>query len=108
MFKKKPVGVQLSLPIEPQLLPPTPVAKQKYRTSSRCAMVIREWQILLELEGRTWKTLHELAGKTGVSQRTIRRDLAVLEEAGFPLVDDVFDESGRRGWRVADWRKEVA
>jgi len=74
---------------------------------SRGRSVIREWQILRSIEGRAGKTLAELAALHGVHQRTIRRDIQVLEAAGFPVVDE-WTESGRR-WRVVvDWRKEVA
>ena len=72
----------------------------------RNQQVIREWRVLRELEGRVGKTLDELASIAGVSMRTIRRDLDVLQEAGFPIIDQRTD-SGRR-WRVCDWRKEAA
>ncbi len=40
-----------------------------------------------------------LAGDLNVTTRTIRRDLAALQEAGFPLFDER-DEDGRVRWRL--------
>lgn len=40
-----------------------------------------------------------LAGELDVTTRTIRRDLAALQEAGFPLYDERDDE-GRVRWRI--------
>src|SRR5256886_15833634 len=45
-------------------------------------------------------TVDELAGLSGVTTRTIRRDLQALEEAGFPLFDDRSHDDGRTRWRV--------
>ena len=67
---------------------------------ARNAEVIRQWQILREIESRrTGVTIHELARQTSVSTRTIRRDLEALQEAGF----SVFDEGGEnetKRWRL--------
>jgi len=55
----------------------------------RNAEVIRQWQILRAVEAaRTGITIHELARDTGVTTRTIRRDLTALQEAGFALFDE--------------------
>ena len=55
----------------------------------RNAEVIRQWQILREIEGRrTGVTIHELAERVKVTTRTIRRDLQALQEAGFALYDE--------------------
>jgi hypothetical protein len=102
----KRAPVQLALPIGLRPKAPAPVVKPQYQTSERCRQVVREWQILLQLEGRVGKTLGELAAMTEASTRTIRRDLAVLEEAGFPLVNGM-TESGKR-WRVELWRNDDA
>ena len=50
--------------------------------------IVRQWRLLLALEGRTRAlTLTELqaAAGEGVSDRTIRRDLNALAQAGFPI-----------------------
>ncbi|MEQ1758894.1 MAG: transcriptional regulator [Vicinamibacterales bacterium] len=62
--------------------------------------VIRQWKILHGLESsRHGATIDGLAKDVGVTTRTIRRDLAALQEAGFPLYDE-HDEHGRVRWRL--------
>jgi predicted DNA-binding transcriptional regulator YafY len=83
---------------------------------ARNRQVVRQWQIVRQIEGRHGKTLRELAEAFGVTTRTIRRDLEALEEAGFPLVDELEERCGAldypiadaRCWRIVDWRKEAA
>ncbi len=65
----------------------------------RNAEVIRQWTLLKELEGSRTSTIDGLAERTGVSTRTIRRDLIALQEAGFPIYDDT-TEDGRKHWRL--------
>ena len=65
----------------------------------RNAEVIRQWTLLKELEGSRTSTIDGLAERTGVTTRTIRRDLAALQEAGFPIYDDVGDD-GKKRWRL--------
>ena len=54
----------------------------------RHSEIVRQWRILLALEGRsrglTLAEAQEIAGD-GVSDRTIRRDLDALTQAGFPI-----------------------
>jgi predicted DNA-binding transcriptional regulator YafY len=64
----------------------------------RNAEVIRQWSILRDLEASRRQTIDELAARTGVSTRTIRRDLEALQASGFPLFDEVLD--GKRYWRL--------
>jgi len=62
--------------------------------------VIRQWKVLHALESsRHGATIDALAGDLDVTTRTIRRDLAALQEAGFPLYDER-DEDGRARWRL--------
>lgn len=62
--------------------------------------VIRQWKLLHLLEStRHGALLDALAGELDVTTRTIRRDLAALQEAGFPLFDS-HDEDGRVRWRM--------
>ncbi len=66
----------------------------------RNAEVIRQWQILREIEThRTGVTIHELAALTGVSSRTIRRDLQALQEAGFAVYDEG-EENETKRWKL--------
>ncbi len=64
----------------------------------RNAEVIRQWAILRELEASHGATIRRLAETTGVTTRTIRRDLEALQEAGFPIYD-VADDVAKR-WRL--------
>jgi predicted DNA-binding transcriptional regulator YafY len=64
----------------------------------RNAEVIRQWTILRDLEASRRLTIDDLAGRTGVTTRTIRRDLDALQSAGFPLFDEQID--GKRYWTL--------
>jgi predicted DNA-binding transcriptional regulator YafY len=68
----------------------------------RNAEVIRQWNILREIERARGAgvTIDELAASCGVTTRTIRRDLQALEEAGFPLYDDRSRDDGRTRWII--------
>jgi predicted DNA-binding transcriptional regulator YafY len=62
--------------------------------------VIRQWKVLHALESsRHGATIDGLAKDLDVTTRTIRRDLAALQEAGFPLYDER-DDDGRARWRL--------
>jgi len=62
--------------------------------------VIRQWRLLHALESsRHGATIDGLASELDVTTRTIRRDLAALQEAGFALFDERDDE-GRVRWRI--------
>ena len=60
--------------------------------------VIRQWSILRDLEASRRLTIDDLAQRTGVTTRTIRRDLEALQTAGFPLYDEVHD--GKKYWTL--------
>ncbi len=64
----------------------------------RNAEVIRQWSILRDLEASRRVTIDEMAERTGVTTRTIRRDLEALQSAGFPLFDEVHD--GKKYWTL--------
>ena len=62
--------------------------------------VIRQWKVLHALESsRHGAAIDALARELAVTTRTIRRDLAALQEAGFPLYDER-DDDGRVRWRL--------
>jgi predicted DNA-binding transcriptional regulator YafY len=66
----------------------------------RNAEVIRQWQILREIEARrVGVTIHELARLARVSTRTIRRDLQALQEAGFAVFDEG-EENETKRWKL--------
>src|ERR687892_2577459 len=64
----------------------------------RNAEVIRQWSILRDLEASRRLTIDDLSKRTGVTTRTIRRDLEALQSAGFPLYDEVHD--GKKYWTL--------
>src|SRR5688572_31005344 len=64
----------------------------------RNAEVIRQWTILKAMEASRRATIDDLARQTGVTTRTIRRDLDALQEAGFPLFDELHD--GKKFWTL--------
>ena len=70
----------------------------------RNAEVIRQWKILKTIEAGRYTTATEMAKEHGVTERTIRRDIEALQEAGFPLYDDRVD--GRKVWRLVEGFKQ--
>lgn len=97
---KQSAAVQPDLPIFPagRSKVPTP-AGGRGRAFVRLLVELQRLQ-----EGsRKVVTIAQLARETGVSTRTIRRDLEVLQEAGIPLVDEIdpnTDITPVRRWRV--------
>lgn len=66
----------------------------------RNAEVIRQWQILREIESsRIGVTIHELSKLVRVTTRTIRRDLQALQESGFAIYDEGGEQETKR-WRL--------
>jgi predicted DNA-binding transcriptional regulator YafY len=61
--------------------------------------MIRQWTILRLIESSADVTVKRLVQETGVKERTIRRDLAALQEAGFPLYPHE-TEAGPFHWRL--------
>ena len=66
----------------------------------RNAEVIRQWKILKTIEKGRFTSSAKLAADHGVTERTIRRDVEALQEAGFPLYDDRAD--GKKVWRLVE------
>jgi proteasome accessory factor B len=66
----------------------------------RNAEVIRQWKILKRIEAGRYTTSQDLAQEHDVTERTIRRDIEALQEAGFPLYDERVD--GRKVWRLVE------
>ncbi len=60
--------------------------------------VIRQWTLLRQLAASKTNTIPNLAADLHVTTRTIRRDLAALQAAGFPIYDDVVN--GTKFWRM--------
>lgn len=49
---------------------------------------VRQWTLVRLLSGRTGRTLASLKAELGAGKRTVQRDIAVLESAGFPVVSE--------------------
>ncbi|MEO5742008.1 MAG: WYL domain-containing protein [Vicinamibacterales bacterium] len=65
----------------------------------RNAEVIRQWKILRTLDAsRHGESVATLARLCEVTERTVWRDVAALQEAGFPLVDE--KPEGRTKWKL--------
>jgi predicted DNA-binding transcriptional regulator YafY len=73
----------------------------------RNAEVIRQWKILKTIEVGRFTSAGKLAAAYGVTERTIRRDIEALQEAGFPLYDD--RAGGKKVWRLVEgYRQKLA
>jgi predicted DNA-binding transcriptional regulator YafY len=70
----------------------------------RNAEVIRQWKILKTIEAGRFTSTAKLGQDYGVTERTIRRDLEALQEAGFPIYDDRVD--GKKVWRLVEGYKQ--
>jgi predicted DNA-binding transcriptional regulator YafY len=70
----------------------------------RNAEVIRQWKILKRIEAGRYTSTADLAKEHDVTERTIRRDIEALQEAGFPLYDERSD--GRKVWRLVEGYKQ--
>jgi predicted DNA-binding transcriptional regulator YafY len=63
--------------------------------------LVRQWQLLAALSSRSaGGTVAQLATEFSVDQKTVRRDLLVLRQAGFPLAETLGDH-GRKHWTLA-------
>ena len=61
----------------------------------------RHWRIMQMLTAsQLGVTVSELAREMSVSQKTVRRDLNLLREVGFPL-EERTERFGRKSWRIA-------
>ncbi len=74
--------------------------------SVRGDQLIRQWRIVSLLSGRVGRSLDQLKAELGVTKRTIQRDIAVLEAAGFPVISE--SREGTVYWRLLDPTKESA
>jgi Fic family protein len=94
---------QLPLPFS-ESFAPVRRRERRVREHRRNRQVVRELQMLLTLErARVGLTLREMAAAFRVTDRTIRRDLEALQEAGVPVI-----ELEEHRWRVMNWRNRAA
>ena len=77
--------------------------------SSDYPAVVRQWTLLQSLSNRHYgMTLQEMSDETGVTTRTIRRDLALLQEVGFPVSENHKSDHGRRHWQLDPSAKKIS
>ncbi len=98
--KSKPKWGKIPMP---KIQPHIPVLKSRIRKrppQDSLQQLVRQWTLIQRLnEGPL--TLKELAAACGVCERTARRDLTVLEKAGFHLKEAV-EDFGRRRWQLKE------
>ncbi len=62
--------------------------------------LVRQWIRLRTLGARRYgETLNEMAEETGVSEKTISRDLETFRQVGFPLKETI-EDFGRKKWSI--------
>lgn len=75
-------------------------------TSSENPALIRQWLLLKSLASRKYgMTIAEMAQEAGVVERTIRRDIQTLQQAGFPIQDVHVSAHGKRHWKLESERE---
>ena len=70
-----------------------------FRNVQRGRLLCRQLRLIELLQSDGWQSLHSLATKTGVGTRTVRRDVAALEDAHFAVVTARHDDGVRR-WKL--------
>jgi proteasome accessory factor B len=67
---------------------------------TRSTPLVRQWLVLKTLASRHYgATVQQLAQELEVHEKTIRRDLALFRQAGFPL-EEQNGHHGRKSWRL--------
>jgi predicted DNA-binding transcriptional regulator YafY len=64
----------------------------------RNSELIRQWTLLRQLAAVRTNTIPNLSVELNVTTRTVRRDLAALQTAGFPIYDETVN--GTKFWRM--------
>jgi len=62
---------------------------------ARGNQLARQWNLVRLLSGRVGRTLAQLKAELGVGKRTVRRDIAALESAGFPVISETHNGTVR-------------
>jgi len=75
---------------------PSPLAWVSHM--GRNSELIRQWKLLQTIAGARGNTIPRLSTDLKVSTRTVRRDLAALQLAGFPIYDETVN--GTKFWRM--------
>ncbi|CAH2032302.1 helix-turn-helix transcriptional regulator [Trichlorobacter ammonificans] len=75
------------------------------KPSGRYTQAARLHNVIRLLESRNGMTLDELVEETGVDLRTVHRDLAAVQEAGYPLTTDW--QEGKKVYRFLTRTRQV-
>lgn len=76
------------------------VQRHDIKATTPHSPLIRQWQLLEWLSSKPdGVSVREASEATGVGQKTIRRDLVLLQKVGFNLEETV-GERGKKFWRV--------
>ena len=78
---------------------------QRGKPAKKYSQAGRVHDIIRLIEARHGMTIEELAEETGVTRRTIHRDLNAVQEAGYPLISDW--ENGNKVYRFLTRFKDV-
>ncbi|SNB46855.1 YafY family protein [Geobacter sp. DSM 9736] len=78
---------------------------ERGRPARKYSQAARMHDVIRLIEARHGITVRELAEESGVDRRTVYRDLAAIQEAGYPLVADW--ENGERSYRFLTRFKDV-
>lgn len=78
---------------------------QRGKPAKKYSQAGRVHDIIRLIEARHGMTIEELTEETGVTRRTIHRDLNAIHEAGYPLVGQL--ENGRKRYRFVSRFKDV-
>ena len=75
------------------------------RPGKKYSQAARVHDLIRLIESRHGISVDELAEETGITRRTAYRDLAVIQEAGYPLVSEY--DNGRKCYRFLTRFKDV-
>jgi len=82
------------------------IASHRGRSMDQQSPLLRQWILLRSLSARRYgATVREMAAETGVNDKTIRRDLQVFRDVGFPL-EETLGDFGRKTWHLpSQWNQ---
>lgn len=80
--------------------------KSRGKPAGHYTQAARLHNVIRLLESRQGITLDELVEETGVDRRTVHRDLAAVQEAGYPLVAEW--QAGRKVYRFMTRTRQIA
>lgn len=83
-----------------------PSSRSRGKPSGHYTQAARLHNVIRLIESRQGVTLDDLVEETGVDRRTVHRDLAAVQEAGYPLVAEW--QAGKKVYRFLTRTRQVA